>query len=177
MAALDDTSLSSSGAGSSSVKSRSCSPVFSDAETAMEDWAEEAAFGHTHNERQSRTFIFAGRGEQATQTRGAPEEYQPFVPGESMFTRWMEQWREERGAASSLSGMFACPSYLKIIGMGEKALPLIFAQLRSERDDPDHWFAALEAITGQDPVSEDDYGDTLKMAEAWLSWAEKKSAR
>ncbi len=99
-----------------------------------------------------------------------------FIPDELTFAQRMEQWHVERGFTSSLSEMFACPSYQQIIGMGEKALPLILAQLRREGDDPDHWFAALEAITGHDPIPEDAYGDTLKMAEAWLSWAEERNA-
>ena len=94
---------------------------------------------------------------------------------ELSFTRWVEQWHVERGITSSLSDMIACPSYLNIIAMGEKALPLILAQLRREGDDPDHWFAALEAITDEDPVPEDAYGDTVKMAKAWLLWAEEKN--
>ena len=62
-------------------------------------------------------------------------------------------------------------SHLRIIGMGEAALPLIFAQFEREGDDPDHWFTALEAITDEDPVSENSRGDTVSMAEEWLSWA------
>lgn len=102
-------------------------------------------------------------------------ERSPSAEDADKFTRLAEQWHKERGVTSSLSEMFACPSYQQIIGMGEKALPLIFARLRREGDDPDHWFAALGAITGQNPVPEDAYGDTLKMAGAWLSWAEERN--
>ena len=94
---------------------------------------------------------------------------------ELSFTRWVKQWYVERGVTSSLSDMIACPSYLNIIAMGEKALPLILAQLRREGDDPDHWCVALKAITDEDPVPEDAYGDTVKMAKAWLLWAEEKN--
>lgn len=42
------------------------------------------------------------------------------------------------------------PAYQQIIGMGEKALPLI---LRDLRDRPTgHWFWALNAITGEEPT-------------------------
>ena len=61
--------------------------------------------------------------------------------------------------------------------MGEKALPLILDQLRREGDDPDYWSVALEAITGEDPVPKEAYGDTMKIAEVWLSWAEEKNVR
>ena len=98
-----------------------------------------------------------------------------FFPREIKFARLMQQWYVERNITSSLSEMNVCPSYIKIIAMGEPALPLIFEQLRKESDDPDYWFAALEAITGHDPVPEDAYGDTRKMAEAWLLWAEREN--
>lgn len=90
-----------------------------------------------------------------------------------LFVHLVSQWHVERGATSSVSEMVECPSYREIIRMGEKALPLIMAQIRRKADDPDHWFAALEAITGEDPVPEAVYGDTVKMAEAWLAWAEE----
>ena len=92
------------------------------------------------------------------------------------FARLVVQWHHERGVTSSLSEMILCPSYLKIIGMGEAAIPLILAQMKEEKDDPDHWSAALEAITGVDPVPEEAYGDTVKMAEAWFAWAEENNA-
>lgn len=97
------------------------------------------------------------------------------VPDEFRFAQLVKHWHIERGITSSLSEMVLCPSYLEIIGMGEKALSLILAQIRYEGDDPDHWFTALEAITGEDPVPEDAYGDTVKMAEVWLSWAEENN--
>ena len=92
-----------------------------------------------------------------------------------MFMQLVEQWHIERRMTSSISQMTLCPAYLQIIGMGEKALPLILEQLRREDDDPDHWFAALEAISGQDPVPEDAYGDTLEMAKAWLRWEKERN--
>lgn len=87
------------------------------------------------------------------------------------FEHLRDNWYMERGVSSSLSRITSCPSYLRIMGMGEKALPMILAQLRREGDDPDHWFTALEAITGEDPVTQDMYGSTVKMAMAWLEWA------
>ena len=93
-----------------------------------------------------------------------------------LFDLLLHRWYQERGVTSSLSEMTMCPSYLKIIAMGSTALPLILNQLKREGDDPDHWFAALEAITGHDPISEDIYGDTVKMAAAWFNWADENNA-
>ena len=116
-------------------------------------------------------FSFRTNGEyQKTKTTG---HYVVIQNEESLFTRLVEQWHVERGITTSLSDMIVCPSYLRIIAMGERALPLILNQLRREGDDPDHWFAALEAITGEDPVPENAYGDTVKIAKVWLLWAEE----
>ena len=88
-----------------------------------------------------------------------------------MFRGFVELWYTERiGAASSMAEIIACPSHLRIIGMGLRALPLIIEQLEREGNDPDHWCAALEAITGEDPVPEDAHGDTVRIAEAWIAW-------
>jgi len=83
----------------------------------------------------------------------------------------------ERGPTSSISNIVKCDSYQKIIKMGDVVLPLILSQLKQEGNNPDHWFIALETITGEDPIPENVYGNMPKMAEAWLSWAEKNDVR
>jgi hypothetical protein len=88
------------------------------------------------------------------------------------FRLLIEKWHKERGITSSSTKMVSCPSYQRIIGMGDKVVPLILRQMQSEGDDPDHWFWALEMITDADPVPVEAYGDTVSMAQAWLSWAE-----
>lgn len=115
--------------------------------------------------------------EQEYQETGTPNLDCISVDKEKMLFSILEKkWKKERGITSSTSDMVAFPSYLRIIGMGESAVPLILAQLKREGDDPNHWFVALEAITGEDPVPEDAYGDTVRMAEAWLSWAAQSNA-
>ena len=59
------------------------------------------------------------------------------------------EWREEQSVLSSAREMAMHPAYLRIIGMGERAIPLILEDLRKS---PDHWFIALHAITGVNPV-------------------------
>jgi hypothetical protein len=81
------------------------------------------------------------------------------------------RWHEQRGATSSITQMALCPAYQRIIGMGEKAIPLILRQLEDRADDPDHWFWALQAITGEDPVPVEHRGDMKEMARDWLEWA------
>ena len=70
--------------------------------------------------------------------------------------------------------MLLCPSYQRIIGMGPSVVPAILAQMKSEADDPDHWFWALEAITLENPVSPEANGKVRLMADAWTAWAKQK---
>jgi hypothetical protein len=93
------------------------------------------------------------------------------IPDAVLFQQLVSQWHKERGATSSITQMAMCPSYQRIIGMGEKAIPLILRQIENEGDDPDHWFWALQAVTRANPVSEDAQGDMREMAKAWLDWA------
>ena len=86
------------------------------------------------------------------------------------FERLIRQWRVQRGASSSIPQGVLCSAYQSIIGMGRPAVPLILRQLKSERDDPDQWFWALNAITGCQPVPEEDLGNFVNMAVHWLNW-------
>ena len=90
------------------------------------------------------------------------------------FQSLRKQWRSERGATSSITAMSTLPAYMKIIGMGDNAIPLILAQLRSEGNEPDQWFWALKVITEADPVRPEDQGNFRAMAHAWLAWGESE---
>jgi len=59
------------------------------------------------------------------------------------------------------------PAYQQIIGMGRSAIPLLLDELQQE---PDHWFWALSAITGEDPVPLHMRGNVAGMTESWLKW-------
>jgi hypothetical protein len=96
-----------------------------------------------------------------------------FIPDEFLFQSYVTLWRDERGFSSSSTQIAACPSYQRIIGMGRRALPLIFRQLKSEGDKPENWFWALRAITGKDPVPNDLRGNRREIAKIWLRWGEQ----
>jgi hypothetical protein len=81
------------------------------------------------------------------------------------------RWHQQRGATSSITQMALCPAYQRIIGMGAKAIPFILRELEDRKDDPDHWFWALQAITGEEPVPAEHRGDMKEMARDWLEWA------
>src|SRR5579863_2233603 len=88
-----------------------------------------------------------------------------------VFQRLVARWQRERGATSSITAIATCPAYQEIIAMGPVAIPLIFAQLEKEGDEPQMWFWALKALTrGKDPVRDEDRGDFRAMARAWLKW-------
>ncbi len=90
---------------------------------------------------------------------------------ESRFRALVRKWKEDTQFLSSITDMAIHPSYQQIIGMGKDALPLLVDELRRE---PDHWFWALEAITGENPVPVTDRGNVAKMTQAWLNWAEQQ---
>lgn len=103
---------------------------------------------------------------------------QPLVVGKELersvrFQALIARWHTERGATSSIEEMCTRPAYVCIMAMGPPAIPLIIGQLRSEGDNPDHWFVALNYLTeGVDPVPEEDKGDVVRMAAAWIEWAD-----
>ena len=95
-----------------------------------------------------------------------PEEV-PESSTKMMFNELSATWREESAFCSTLLEMATRPSYQRIIGMGRSAIPHILAALEQQ---PDHWFWALKAITGEDPVSREDRGNLQRMTQAWLIW-------
>jgi len=74
---------------------------------------------------------------------------------------------------SSITEGAACPAYQSIIGMGPIAIPMIMDTLQAEGDEPDQWFWALKALTGADPVSEEDRGNYRAMTASWLDWGKR----
>jgi hypothetical protein len=84
-----------------------------------------------------------------------------------VFNEHHQLWMQETAFSSSLNDIVAHPSYLRIIGLGRSALPHIFQAMRAE---PAHWFVALMAITGEDPL-EGRYDMPFDdMTAAWLRW-------
>lgn len=94
----------------------------------------------------------------------------PGDPDESRFMELAAKWQYDTAASSSITEMAIHPSYQQIIGMGRNALPFIFRELEKA---PHHWFWALRAITGEDPVKPEHRGNLDAMTKDWLEWAEK----
>ena len=88
----------------------------------------------------------------------------------SEFAVLARNWRAERGVLSSARQMAKNDNYRRIIEMGTRAVPFILEDLR--KNPPDHWFVALHAITGVNPVPEEARGRLQEMAKAWVAWGE-----
>lgn len=90
------------------------------------------------------------------------------------FADLVHRWREETAFLSSSTAQAAHPAYQQIVGMGPDALPLI---LRELEDRGGHWFWALKAITGVDPVPPGERGRVQAMRQAWLHWGREQGLR
>jgi hypothetical protein len=86
---------------------------------------------------------------------------------EEKFQELAREWKAAGRSHSLVRNIAMHAAYQQIIGMGKPAIPLILAELEKELD---HWFWALEAITGQNPVPEESKGNLEEMARSWLQW-------
>jgi len=83
------------------------------------------------------------------------------------FIRLAKEWQEGRPRGVDVAEMSSHLAYQQIIGMGTIAIPFILSSLRRKVD---HWFVALYAITGQNPVPEKCKGNVMEVASAWIKW-------
>jgi hypothetical protein len=95
----------------------------------------------------------------------------------TLFKDLAAQWRRERIPLSSNAwDNVLNPGYQRIIGMGTDAVPFILRELQHEltQGEPDDWFIALWAITGENPVPVESRGKLREMAKAWLNWGSRQ---
>ena len=83
------------------------------------------------------------------------------------FERLAYEWERNRPRGVDVAQMTQHPAYQRIIDMGEPAVPWL---LRRLSEKPNHWFVALNAITGARPVPPASRGRIKEMAQAWLEW-------
>ncbi len=83
------------------------------------------------------------------------------------FAALAEEWRQETMFFSSTSAIVSSFAYYRIIGLGRAVVPLI---LRDLQEHGGHWFLALRALTGENPVAPEVAGSMKKMTQAWLEW-------
>jgi len=87
---------------------------------------------------------------------------------QEQFTQLAETWTQETGHQSNMTKRAMHPAYQRIIGLGPAVVPYILERFR--QGALEHWFWALSAITGDNPITEDIAGNIKKMAEAWVQW-------
>jgi hypothetical protein len=90
---------------------------------------------------------------------------------EERFQRLAQTWHEAVAYHSSSRIRYNHPAYQEIIRMGPAVVPLLLRDLEATGR---HWFEALRAITGADPIPDTDAGQIAKMKEAWLRWGKEK---
>jgi hypothetical protein len=101
-----------------------------------------------------------------TLEKPAPGEEAPLAELGARFATLADQWHRDIAVVSSVHEMVEHPAYQGIIRMGPAVVPLILRELQRE---PDYWFWALTAITGENPVPPEDAGDLDRMTNAWLA--------
>ena len=89
------------------------------------------------------------------------------TPIRERFDELKDDWKSKTRHLSNTAQISLVFSYQQIIGMGPAVVPLILAELERE---PDHWFWALEAITGECPIPQCDAGDVEASALACITW-------
>ena len=87
------------------------------------------------------------------------------------FEALARQWKAETALLSSTSAMVAHPAYQAMIALGRGAVPLLLRDLEHEFA---HWFDALRALTGEDPIPPNQSGNVSAMVAAWLTWGQSR---
>ncbi len=100
-----------------------------------------------------------------TSTFSPPTTNPPIPDVKAAFQRLSSTWQKDVLFLSSSQARENHPAYRQIIALGSAVLPYL---LRDVEERQTHWFGALKAITGVDPVPMDQAGNIGLMAEAWL---------
>ena len=93
-----------------------------------------------------------------------------------IFRIHVKRWANDVKDISSFTDLVLHEDYQTIIGLGPRAIPLLFQELR---DRPHLWFDALRTLLqakegiNVDPVNEEDRGNLQKMTASWLAWAKE----
>lgn len=85
------------------------------------------------------------------------------------FDLYNSTWQNETMFLSSISEITNNGAYRSIIDLGGDVVPLIIDDLLNSEN---HWFYALEAITGINPIKKEHRGDFNGMKSDWIEWAE-----
>jgi hypothetical protein len=90
------------------------------------------------------------------------------------FARLRAEWKEGVRFSSKIKTTLEHPAFQEIVAMGEKAVPLLLADLEQNGGFA---FLALSRITGANPVPKDSVGKIDEIGVAWLAWGRAKGYR
>ena len=93
------------------------------------------------------------------------------VSVDQAFRLLAEKWKRETAIVSSVTKKVRHPAYRSIVALGMSVVPLLIAELAAR---PDHWFSALEEITGENPVDPEDGKQMAQAVKAWVNWGASK---
>jgi len=79
-------------------------------------------------------------------------------------------WKTETMFSSNISEITNNSAYRSIIGLGKDNIPFIIEDLKQSEN---HWFYALELLTGENPIKSEHRGIINLMKSDWLNWAKK----
>ena len=92
-------------------------------------------------------------------------------PTPDNFNRLADLWQKETIFLSNSETAERHPAHREIVSWGPPAVPLILERMRSQGG---HWFTALTAITGDDPIPPGSRGKIPEMTAAWLEWGRSR---
>ncbi|PJE03035.1 MAG: hypothetical protein CK427_06175 [Leptospira sp.] len=87
------------------------------------------------------------------------------------FDELKEKWLKDIMFTSNYSEIINHYAYRQIISLGFDAIPFIVSDLKENNN---HWFHALNKITGSNPIKEESRGNALKMKKDWLDFLSEK---
>ena len=141
-------------------------------ETAQESLAHFQTRSRPHSRQQLKADWLATRGQLLVAYKPqVPNDFEPPNLIGTKFHSLAESWKSQAARLPRVIDMVMLPSYQQIIGLGEQALPFILLELQQS---PDHWFWALRAITGEDPVPPEERGNVAAMRRSWLRWGAER---
>lgn len=93
--------------------------------------------------------------------------------GDARVVELIHRWISVTRNMSSLSRMRRVPEFQEVVSAGVDAIPAILGMYK--RADAAYLFLMLQTITGENPVSEADYGDPDAIRAAWLRWGNENA--
>jgi hypothetical protein len=81
-------------------------------------------------------------------------------------------WENDTLFSSSITEVTNHPAYHSVIKLGKEVVPLIIEDLQTTNN---HWFYALEILTGENPIRPNHRGNIELMKNDWVEWANRRN--